>query len=62
MRDDEPYSDAEKNARELVSFQANGLHVRILAISYPAKIIRRIHVLVSPRVDDFASLTGFFKH
>jgi len=61
MCDDKPCRDPKKKTREPMSFQANGSHIRILAISYLAKITRRFHVLTSPRVDDFAWVADFFK-
>ena len=48
MCDNKPYKDAKKKAREPMSFQANGSHIRNLAIGYLAKVIRRFHILQSP--------------
>jgi hypothetical protein len=54
MCDNKPYKDAKKKAREPMLFRADGSRIRILAIGYLAKIIRRLHVLQSPRFDHFA--------
>jgi hypothetical protein len=61
MCDNKPYRDAKKKAREPMSFHADGSRIRILAIGYLAKVIRRLHVLLSPRFDHFALVSGFFK-
>ena len=61
MCDNKPYRDAEKKAREPMSFHADGSRIRILAIGYLAKIIHRLHVLQSPRFDHFAWVSDFFK-
>jgi hypothetical protein len=59
--DNEPYGDTKKKARKSMSFQANGSHIRILAIGYLAKVIRSLHMLQSPWLDDFAWISSFFK-
>jgi hypothetical protein len=59
MCDNKPYKDAKKKAREPMSFHEDGSRIRILAIGYLAKIIRRLHVLQSPRFDHFAWISSF---
>jgi hypothetical protein len=61
MCDNKTYRDAKKKAREPMSFHEDGSRIRILAIGYLAKIIRRLHVLQSPRFDHFAWVSDFFK-
>ena len=52
MCDNKPHRDAEKKARESMSFHADAPRIRILAIAYLIKVTGRVHVLAETHLHD----------